>query len=222
TAPDTGPMALKIEELTMGEATTLGGPAETSASVARNHIEAHLGWVKECIEAFDLDAVESIVDLIVDACNNRRQVFIFGNGGSASTASHFCCDLGKGQVVEGKPRLRVASLNDNMAWITAIANDISYDEIFKEQLVNFLEPEDVVIAISASGNSPSIISAMEYVNEVGAVGVGMIGFGGGKLANLCKESLIVDSYDYGVVEGLHLVLEHMIAQSVGKKLISEL
>lgn len=205
----------------MSEATTLGGPVDSAQTVARQHIDAHLSWVQDCIEKFDLEAVEQIVDLIVDACNDRRQVFIFGNGGSASTASHFCCDLGKGAVVEGKPRLRVASLNDNMAWITAIGNDISYDEIFKEQLVNFLEPEDVVIAISASGNSPNVISAMQYVNEVGAIGVGMIGFGGGKLANLCKESVIVDSYDYGVVEGLHLVLEHLIAQSVRKKLLSE-
>ncbi len=205
----------------MGEAATIGGSADSVETVARQHIEAHLGWVRECIEKFDLEAVEKIVDLIVDACNDRRQVFIFGNGGSASTASHFCCDLGKGAVVEGKPRLRVASLNDNMAWITAIGNDISYDEIFTEQLINFLEPEDVVIAISASGNSPNVISAMQYVNEVGAIGVGMIGFGGGKLANLCKESVIVDSYDYGVVEGLHLVLEHLIAQSVRKKLLSE-
>ncbi len=134
-----------------------------------------------------------------------------GNGGSASTSSHFACDLGKGTVVKGRKRLRVICLNDNTALITALSNDLNYNEVFKEQLVNLVNPDDVVIAITASGNSPSVLKAVECARENDAVSVGLIGFEGGKLRTMVHESIIVDNRNYGQIEDTHLVLGHMIS-----------
>ena len=187
--------------------------------VVRNHIAKHIGEVQHCVEVLPHEELAQIVESIVEACRQSKQVFIFGNGGSASTASHFACDLGKGAVVKDRPRLRVSSLNDNMAIMTAISNDISYEAVFVEQLRNLLNPGDVVIGISASGNSPNVLRGFEYAREVGATTVGLIGFGGGNLDDLSDISVVVDSYDYGVVEGVHMVLEHVISQSVREKLI---
>jgi D-sedoheptulose 7-phosphate isomerase len=104
-----------------------------------------------------------------------------GNGGSASTASHFACDLGKGTIIEGKPRFRVISLNDNISLITALSNDCGYEEVFREQLMNLVNTGDIVIGITGSGNSPNVLKAMEYARSRGAVTIGFIGFDGGKL-----------------------------------------
>lgn len=187
--------------------------------VVRRHIQKHVDEVQHCVNVLPHEDLAEIVALIVEACRESKQVFIFGNGGSASTASHFACDLGKGAVVENRPRLRVQSLNDNMAIMTAISNDISYEMVFAEQLKNLLNPGDVVIGISASGNSPNVLRAFEYAREIGGRTIGLIGFGGGKMAPLSDVKVVVDSYDYGVVEGLHMVLEHLISQSVREKLI---
>lgn len=193
--------------------------APLKPNVVKNHIQKHVDDVLHCVNVLDHDTLSKIVDLLVETCRRGNQVFIFGNGGSASTASHFACDLGKGAVVEGRPRLRVSSLNDNMALMTAISNDISYEMVFAEQLRNLLDAGDVVIGISASGNSPNVLRGFEYAKEKGAHTVGLIGFGGGKMQGLSDISVVVDSYDYGVVEGLHMVLEHLISQSVREKLI---
>ena len=143
-----------------------------------------------------------------------------GNGGSASTASHFACDLGKGTVVNGRKRLRVLSLNDNMAIITALSNDLNYDAVFKEQLINLVAPGDVVIAITASGNSPNILKAVEYARKRGAITVALTGFNGGELASMTNDCIIVFSKDYGQIEDTHLVLGHMISQNMKHRLAS--
>lgn len=189
------------------------------ADVVGAHIQHHISEVQRCTDLMPQDVLGEIVQILVQACHDGRQVFIFGNGGSASTASHFACDLGKGAALPGKRRLRVMSLNDNVALMTAISNDISYEMVFKEQLINVLNPGDVIIGISASGNSPNVVRAFEYAREVGATTIGLIGFGGGKMKGLSDQSVIIDSWDYGVVEGLHLVLEHLIAQGVRRQLI---
>ena len=189
------------------------------ADVVSLHIRHHISEVQRCTDLMPQDVLGEIVQVLVQACHDGRQVFIFGNGGSASTASHFACDLGKGAALPDKRRLRVMSLNDNVALMTAISNDISYEMVFKEQLINVLNPGDVIIGISASGNSPNVVRAFEYAREVGASTIGLIGFGGGKMKALSDHSVIIDSWDYGVVEGLHLVLEHLIAQGVRRQLI---
>jgi D-sedoheptulose 7-phosphate isomerase len=144
----------------------------------------------------------------------RSKIFIIGNGGSASTASHMAVDLAKGTQVKGYPSLRVISLTDNVGMITAWANDLAYEEVFTEQLKNLLSYKDVLIAISASGNSPNILSAVRYAKSRGAATVGFIGFGGGKLKDLVDVDITVSSHNYGVVEDFHLTLNHIISQFI--------
>ena len=162
----------------------------------------------------DHSAVARVIDIILDAYKSDSQVFVFGNGGSASTASHFACDLGKGASVKGQRRLRIMSLNDNMAHFSAIANDMGYENIFLEQLKNLLNRGDVVIGLSVSGNSPNILKAMRFARRKGATAVGWIGNAGGKLEALTDAAIVVSSRDFGLVESLHMILEHLIAHSV--------
>ncbi len=194
---------------------------ETLCNSTQSFVATYVKNLKYSLDKLSHDRVGRIVDILWSAYLDDKQVFIMGNGGSASTASHFACDLGKGTVVEEKRRLRVMSLNDNMALVTALSNDVSYEEVFKEQLTNLVNPGDVVVTISASGNSPSILKAIECAQEYDAVSVGLIGFDGGKLGPLVDESIVIDSTDYGCIEDIHLVLVHMISQSFRQRLASE-
>ncbi|HZA01798.1 MAG TPA: SIS domain-containing protein, partial [Hyphomicrobiaceae bacterium] len=142
-----------------------------------------------------------------------------GNGGSASTATHFACDLSKATIVQGRARLRVTSLTDNVALLTAWANDTSYENVFAEQLANLLNPGDVVVAISASGNSPNVIAAIKTAAACGATTVGIVGFSGGSLKEAVDAVVHVPSDSYGVVEDCHLVLEHAITESTRNALL---
>jgi len=186
---------------------------ETLCNSKQSLVNTYIRGIKDSLERLNPDRVERIVDVIWSAFIDNKQVFIMGNGGSASTASHFACDLGKGTVVEGMKRLRVICLNDNMAMITAFSNDIDYAEVFKEQLINLMNPDDVVIAITVSGNSPNILRAVEYARKNDAVSIGFIGFSGGKLSPLVDEKIVINSSNYGCVEDIHLILAHMISQS---------
>ncbi len=183
-------------------------------SFARDYIKD----LKRSLDDLDLDSVGRIVDILWEAYGNNKQIFVMGNGGSASTASHFACDLGKGTIVEGKKRLRVICLNDNMAMVTALSNDLNYDEVFREQLINLVNSDDVVIAITASGNSPNILKAVECAREHGAISIGFIGFDGGQLKPIVDESIIAKSSNYGHIEDVHLILEHMISQCFRQRL----
>ncbi len=193
----------------------------TLCNSSKSFVTSYINDLKYSLDKLNPDRVDRIVDILWSAYLDDKQVFIMGNGGSASTASHFACDLSKGTVVDDKRRLRVISLNDNMALVTALSNDIGYDEVFKEQLTNLVNPGDVVITISASGNSPSILKAIEYAQKNDAVSVGLIGFDGGKLGPLVNERIVIDSTDYGCIEDMHLVLAHMISQSFRQLLASE-
>ena len=180
--------------------------------------DGYFQGLTECYREVSREKLEAIVGILLEAHRNGRKFFILGNGGSASTASHAACDLGKGTATPGKPRLRVISLADNMALLSAWANDASYDVVFKEQLENLLEPGDVVLAISASGNSPNVLRAMEYARKRGAVTIGFAGFGGGKLKQLVDIDISVSSNNYGQVEDLHLTLNHIVSQYLKQKL----
>ncbi|MEN6440728.1 MAG: SIS domain-containing protein [Syntrophobacter sp.] len=181
-------------------------------SFALNYIQV----LRRNLLEIDIDRIHRISELILNVHRNGNQVFIMGNGGSASTASHFACDLTKCSPPNGGRRLRVMSLNDNTPILTAWANDVGYDAVFREQLTNYLLPDDVVIAITASGNSPNVLNAVEYARTVGAISIGLIGFTGGKLQHMVDECVIVDNDNYGQVEDIHMMLSHMIAQYVGK------
>ena len=181
-------------------------------------ISKYISELSDILRTMDKQVINDAVNLLWEAYEHNRQVFIFGNGGSASTASHMACDIGKGVVREGKRRFRVQSLCDNVATMTAWANDVSYETMFKDQLENLLNPGDVVIAISASGNSPNIIRAVEFAKEQGAIIMGMSGFSGGKLKQLSDVSLYFKVSDYGQVEDLHLMCEHIITQCIRERM----
>jgi D-sedoheptulose 7-phosphate isomerase len=183
-------------------------------------LEDHISDVRRVLSEIPSEAVERVVEVILDAHRQMRHVYIIGNGGSASTASHFACDLSKATIVEGQRRLRVTSLTDNMALLTAWANDSSYEMVFAEQLSSLLNPGDVVIAISASGNSPNLLEAMRVAATRGATTVGLVGFSGGSLMQGVDVVVHVPSQSYGVVEDCHLVLEHAITASTRSALLA--
>ena len=174
-------------------------------------IQDYIKGLYQCLEELSEQNIGGIADIIFNAYKNRKQIFIMGNGGSASTASHFARDLAIGTAITGKPRLRAVSLTDNVAFITALANDLDYSSIFEQQLIGQLNEGDVVIGISASGNSPNILKAIEFARGNGAITVGVIGFGGGKLKGLAHKCIVLSSRDYGQVEDIHLTLAHIIS-----------
>jgi D-sedoheptulose 7-phosphate isomerase len=168
--------------------------------------------LKQALDAIPTDAAEKFLQLLETAYLEGRQVFIMGNGGSGSSASHAAGDLNKGVSYGREKRFRVISLNDNMATVTAYANDVSYSEAFVEQLKNFLNSGDVVIGISGSGNSPSILKAVDYANQHGAITVGLTGFSGGKLAGMAQLPVHIPVNDMQKVEDIHMMLFHVAMQ----------
>ncbi len=177
-------------------------------------ISDYVKGLRACLDELSGQDVEDIADIIFNAYKDGKQIFVLGNGGSATTACHFARDLQIGTAVEGKPRIRTTSLTDNVALVTSLANDTDYSLIFKEQLIGQLSEGDVAIGITGSGNSPNILKAMEFARSQGAVIIGFIGFGGGKLQELTHKSVVLASQDYGPVEDIHLVLAHLITYLV--------
>src|SRR3990167_6294920 len=187
----------------------------------KDFINGYILEMTRCLSSLDKTKLELIIDVLVAAYKKDRKVFILGNGGSASTASHMACDLGKGTLQRvydnTERRFRVMSLTDNVALMTAFANDLSFDDIFVQQLRNLVETDDVVIALTGSGNSPNVVKAIEYAKLCGAKTIGILGFKtGGKLGNMVDYSIIVDSNHYGPIEDIQLILNHMIAAWIAK------
>ena len=165
--------------------------------------------------ALPKDGVDQIADVLVGAYNAGRTMFLCGNGGSAALASHLACDLGKGTAYcNGGKRFRVLALTDNLPTLTAWANDSGYENVFSEQLKNFVQPNDVVFAISGSGNSKNILNALQAAREAGAITVGLSGFQGGAMKSLCDLCVVVPSNDMQIIEDLHLALAHSIFRIV--------
>jgi len=160
------------------------------------------------------EKMDNLASLLMKARDHRRTVFVMGNGGSAATASHFAGDLSKGTIVEGFPRFKAVSLTDNVANMLAWANDMGYEDIFVEQLKNLMEPGDVVIGISVSGNSANVLKAIEYANHHGGVTIGFSGYDGGRLLESAQENIhVTDSYMQRV-EDMHLLLEHLLTSLI--------
>lgn len=159
-------------------------------------------------------------DLVFDAWKNGRFVFIIGNGGSATTASHMAEDLGKSTLRpedlndESKQRLKVLSLTDNAGWLLAVGNDCGYDQIFVQQLMNYGSKGDLLLAISGSGNSPNILKAVDWANRHGLVTFGLTGYGGGKVKQMEQHGLHVELDDMGMVESIHLCVFHWVLNDV--------
>ena len=172
--------------------------------------EEYLRELKETLDRLPSSQLERIKDILLTAYREDKKVFIMGNGGSAATASHFACDLAKGTHVDGKKRFRVISLTDNIPLIMAWSNDTDYDNVFVGQLKNLMQPGDVVIGISGSGNSPNVLNAMDYGNSNGAVTVGFTGFSGGKIKDMASICLVVPIHSMEHIEDVHLALEHLV------------
>jgi D-sedoheptulose 7-phosphate isomerase len=179
-----------------------------------NQVRDYIQALEETLRQLPEAKIGEVIGILHAARLERRQIFVMGNGGSASTASHLACDLGKNTRQSGWPNFRVIGLSDNMAIFSALANDEGYDSVFVQQLENLLQPGDIVIAISASGNSPNVLQAVEYANQAGARTIGLTGFDGGKLGGMVEINLHVPSGCIEQVEDIHLVLEHMITRAL--------
>jgi len=186
----------------------------------RSFAQDYVSRLRELLAELDLDAVAAATAVLLDAYENGRTVFICGNGGSASTASHMAADLGKNTVAVGKPRLRVLSLNDNMAWFSALANDLGYENVFVEQMGNLLQPRDVLIVLSASGNSLNVVRAAEFAKAHGGRVLALVGFQGGRLRELADVAIHVKCNAYGPVEDVHLVLNHIFTETLRERIRS--
>lgn len=187
----------------------------------KEFLEIYLRDLKSVIDNLSIKRVEEVIHIVWKAYKEEHQIFVMGNGGSGATASHFACDVNKGVSFGMEKRFKMICLTDNIPTMLAYANDSSYKDIFVEQLKNFLEPNDVVIGISGSGNSKNIIKAIEYANSKGAISVGFTGFNGGELAKITKVSIVVPSNDMQKIEDLHMVITHMIMQILREKIRSE-
>lgn len=177
-----------------------------------------LAWT---LGEFDQDVLARIIGCLASARDDGRQILLVGNGGSAAAASHMATDLGKGTINFADPsfrRFRVISLADNQALITALGNDLSFEDVFVEQLKIVMREGDVVILISASGNSPNLVKAAAWAKASGAVTIGLLGFGGGKLAGMVDLPLVVTSRNYGIAEDFHMAVQHVFTQYLRRAL----
>lgn len=169
----------------------------------------YIKHMDKVLMSFPHEAVAKLVDWLEDARRNSKNIFVMGNGGSASTASHWVCDMNKGASYGQSLRYRMICLNDSISTTMAYSNDVSYDVVFVEQLKNFLSKGDLVIGVSGSGNSKNVIGAIEYARQAGARTVGLTGYSGGKLKNLAELSVHFNVDDMQIVEDLHLMTTHI-------------
>ena len=191
----------------MNKLDTIYADAAGPAPFAR----AYLDYLVEVLSQIDTDAVAAFAEALLDARERGVRIFFVGNGGSAATASHFANDIGIGTRMYDKP-FRAVSLTDNLATITAIANDDDYSEIFVRQLQIQMSAGDVVVAISASGNSPNVVKAVEYANRKGAATIALTGFDGGRLGQISELQVHIptEKGEYGPAEDGHMILDHVV------------
>jgi len=186
------------------ESDPLSAPHELARS------ETYFLGVESVLRELPFAIIDRVTDVLWRAYVEGRTVYIFGNGGSAALASHCACDLGKGTVVNGNRRFRVLALTDNVPLMTAWANDASYEDVFAEQLATFVDEDDIVLAISGSGNSPNVVKALNVAKDAGAFTIGLTGFQGGRMKPLCDLCVIVPSDSMQIIEDLHVCVNHAI------------
>lgn len=184
-------------------------------------MDAYCERLAQALRAIPRHLIVELGETLFRAYRDGKQVFILGNGGSSSTASHMAADLAKNTIAPNMKRFRIFSLSDNAAIMTALANDLGYDNVFLEQLTNLVQAGDVLIAVSASGNSPNVLKAMRYARSRSAEVVGLLGFDGGAAAGLSDIPVIVPSHHYGVVEDAHLILNHILVDHFRERLGAE-
>jgi D-sedoheptulose 7-phosphate isomerase len=183
-----------------------------------NDARAYFQALSRTIGDLPFASIEKVAARLMAAYDNSRTIYTFGNGGSASLASHFACDLGKGTVNGSHKRFRVVALTDNIPLLTAWANDSRYDDIFAQQLRNLVREGDIVFGISGSGNSPNILNALQVGREARATTLGLTGYRGGRLKALCDECVIVPSDNMQIIEDLHLSVAHALFTVIRRSL----
>lgn len=176
----------------------------------KKEIGTYLEHEIKTLRALDVDAIDAALNLLLKAFENGNTIYIFGNGGSSATASHFQNDFNKGVSEHTEKKFNFLCLNDNVATMMAVANDIGFEEVFRFQLRGHLKPGDLVVAISGSGNSANVINAVEYAKECGNQIIGLTGFGGGKLRELSDVSLHVPVNSMQITEDVHMVFDHLM------------
>jgi D-sedoheptulose 7-phosphate isomerase len=166
----------------------------------------------ETLERLDYTVIEQILTTLERARQEGRQVFVIGNGGSAASASHWACDFGKGINTEASKRMRVFSLTDNLPWFSALGNDLSYGDVFAEPLKNYMNEGDILIGLSVSGNSENVVKAFQLARAHGCTVIALVGAKRGRMAEESTISLTIPSEDYGIVEDVHMFVNHVISQ----------
>jgi D-sedoheptulose 7-phosphate isomerase len=180
--------------------------------------QSYFSTLADTVGRLPYAVIDRVADILLQAYENSRCIYLFGNGGSAALASHLACDLGKGAANGSPKRFRVIAFTDNVPLMTAWANDSRYEDIFAEQLKNFVRPRDVAFAISGSGNSPNVLNALRTARHAGAINIGLTGFQGGLLYDLCDVCMIVPSDNMQVIEDLHLSIAHALFTSIRRNL----
>lgn len=173
-------------------------------------ISGYLDNINDIIKDLETDNISKAIASIKEARETDKRIFVFGNGGSAATANHFAADFSKNATRDDDNRFKIISLSNNVSSITACGNDIGFETVFEEQLKNLMQEEDLIICISASGNSPNIIKAVEYGRKKKGTIIGITGFNGGRLKEISDINIHVNSDSYEQVEDLHLIIAHII------------
>jgi len=200
------------------EVTKVDSPSQTNKGEAKSKLRREIisGYIQDSLKCMEninnneVEKIENIADILIKAHDEGKQIFTLGNGGAASVASHLAADLSKAWLGDRLMRLKAICLTDNVSLVTAWMNDAGYDYMFVGPLENLLNSGDIVIGISASGNSKNVLNAIEYANKRGAITVGFTGFDGGKLKGLAQHCFIVPSDSFKRVEDFHMILGHMI------------
>ena len=180
----------------------------------RDYIDCEINTLQK----LDVDAINQALNLLLEAYRAHKWIYIFGNGGSSSTASHFENDFNKGVSEPLKTKFRFRCLNDNVATLMAVANDMGFEEVYRYQLTDRIEPGDLVIAISGSGNSKNVINAVEYAKSCGNKIIGITGYDGGKLRRMCDVSLHVPVNSMQISEDVHMIFDHLMMSMFYKHL----
>lgn len=177
----------------------------------KDFITRYLADQKKALDTVPAEQVSALIMLFKRVLDEERQIFVFGNGGSAASAMHFVADLGKGSSDKTRKRFRCVSLNDNTAWLTALGNDYSFEDIFVRQLINLARPGDLAFTMSVSGSSPDLVKAVEWCRKNQIHSVALLGGQKGKLADIADTAILVNETHYGRVEDAHMTICHMIA-----------
>lgn len=175
-----------------------------------NAMENYFSELKTVIDNLDRNEIETFINVMLNARNNGKNIYIMGNGGSGATASHFCCDFNKGMSYTKDKKFKMICLNDNVSTMLAYSNDVGYDFVFVEQLKNFVKEGDIVIGISGSGNSKNVLNAIDYANKKGAITIGLTGYNGGVLKQITKYSVNANVDNMQITEDIHMMICHMI------------